>query len=383
MSQASPEPETEHSPPPTALPTPRGAHLEMIGAVLAGEGLERVAWIAAEHAGAPVAVVVPRVGKRVAAWADYERYVAARLAGSYPQRPVEIVAEVAIASGGQELGAVLMLGPGARRAGEYLHVAAVAALTEVAVNEARDETEQSLRASFLEELLTDDGLAPDEIIAGGRRLGCDLSGGAAAVCIEPPARARGRVLAAVATERPLALAQAVGGRVYALVPGSTDDAQRLARRLGSEAISGVSAHYKRPGDLRRAMHEAALVLEVKRTGGAAQGNGIGDGTYRLVSRVLARHPDDVRGLYRGTVAPIVAHDEQYDVDLVATLETYLGNDCDPLTTARKLNIQRHTVSYRLERVRELTGLDPSSPEDRERLSLGLKAYRIVAPGLPR
>jgi hypothetical protein len=44
---------------------------------------------------------------------------------------------------------------------------------------------------------------------------------------------------------------------------------------------------------------------------------------------------------------------------------------------------RHTVAYRLERVRELTGLDPVLSEDRERLGLGLKAYRIIAPRLPR
>ena len=37
----------------------------------------------------------------------------------------------------------------------------------------------------------------------------------------------------------------------------------------------------------------------------------------------------------------------------------------------------------LERVRELTGLDPMQSEDRERLGLGLKAYRIIAPRLPR
>jgi hypothetical protein len=42
-----------------------------------------------------------------------------------------------------------------------------------------------------------------------------------------------------------------------------------------------------------------------------------------------------------------------------------------------------TVAYRLQRVKELTGLDPFVSEDRERLSLGLKAYRIVAPALPR
>ena len=44
---------------------------------------------------------------------------------------------------------------------------------------------------------------------------------------------------------------------------------------------------------------------------------------------------------------------------------------------------RHTVAYRLDRVRELTGLDPTQSEDRERLGLGLKAYRIIAPRLPK
>jgi DNA-binding PucR family transcriptional regulator len=52
-------------------------------------------------------------------------------------------------------------------------------------------------------------------------------------------------------------------------------------------------------------------------------------------------------------------------------------------TASAIYAHRHTVSYRLERVRELTGLDPTSSEDRERLGLGLKAYRIIAARLPR
>jgi hypothetical protein len=50
---------------------------------------------------------------------------------------------------------------------------------------------------------------------------------------------------------------------------------------------------------------------------------------------------------------------------------------------RDLRPPPHTVAYRLERVKELSGLDPMQTEDRERLGLGLKAYRIIAPGLPR
>src|SRR3954464_4442315 len=96
---------------PDNLPSPRGAHLEMMGAVLAGDGLERVAEIATERAGSPVAVIVPRLAARVRGWEKLERYGGARVAGGKPDRPDEITAEVPISSGGKELGAVLLLGP--------------------------------------------------------------------------------------------------------------------------------------------------------------------------------------------------------------------------------------------------------------------------------
>ena len=44
---------------------------------------------------------------------------------------------------------------------------------------------------------------------------------------------------------------------------------------------------------------------------------------------------------------------------------------------------RHTVRYRLERVRDLTGLDVSSTDGREKLGLGLKAMRVLGIASPR
>ena len=368
---------------PESLPTPRGAHLEMVGAVLAGDGLERVAEIAAAHTGAAVAVIVPRLGAPHEGWATYERYVAAKLSGGKPPRPADVTAEVPITSGGQELGAVLMLDKGSADAGEYLHVAAVAALTEVAVAEARDETEQSLRGSFLEELMTRDDLEPGDVVRRARRLGTDLSEGAVAICASPGDRAPGRVIAAMVSECSGALAQVVGERVYALLPTSVEEARRVAARLGRQVTVGVSSRYTDPAEVRRALEEAELVLEVTAAGGNASEEEIGGGTYRLLFRVLASHPEEVRSFYADTVAPLVAYDEQYASDLVGTLDSYLAQNCNMNATAQAIHAHRHTVSYRLERVRELTGLDPFTSEDRERLGLGLKAYRIIAPRLPR
>jgi hypothetical protein len=365
------------------LPTPRGAHLEMVGAVLAGDGLERVAEIAAGHTGAPVAVIVPRLGAPVESWAAYERYVAKRLAGGKPERPRDVVAEVPIVSGGHELGAVLMMGRGGADAGEYLHVAAVAALTEVAVAEARDETEQTLRGSFLEELLTRDDLDPADVLRRAARLGCDLSGGAVGLCADPGERAPGRLLAGISGESPGSLAQAIDGRVFALLPGDVDAARRVATRLGRHATVGISSHHRDAADMRRALEEAELVLGVTAAGGGPPGEEIGGGTYRLLFRVLASHPEEVRSFYEDTIAPVVRYDEQYTTDLVGTLSAYLDQNCNMNATAQTIHAHRHTVGYRLERVKELSGLDPFTSEDRERLGLGLKAYRIIEPRLPR
>ena len=351
----------------------------MVGAVVAGEGLERVAEIAARHAGAPVAVIVPRVGVP-AVWARYERYVGSRLAGGRPERPADVTAEAAISSGGQDVGAVLLLGRGTADAGEYLHVAAIAALTEVAVAEARDETEQSLRGSFVEELLKRDDLAAADVVRRGRRLGTDLSGGAVALCAEPLEGTPGRIVASIASERPDALAQAVEGRVYALVPGSVEEARRLATRLGRRATVGISSRYTDPASLRRALEEAELVLKVSATGAVPEG-GVGESTYRLLFHVLASRPEEIESFYDDTVAALVAYDDQYSTDLVGTLESYLENNCNMNQTATSIHAHRHTVSYRLDRIRELSGLDPAKSEDRERLGLGLKAYRIIKPRL--
>jgi hypothetical protein len=355
----------------------------MVGAVLAGDGLERVAEIAASHAGAPVAVVVPRLGVPLEGWARYERYVGGRLAGGRPQRPEEITAEVPISSGGRELGAVLLLGPGTPDAGEYLHMAAIAALTEVAVVEARDETEQTLRGSFLEELLTRPDLDPVDVQRRAARLGCDLAGGFVALCANPNGRGPGRLVAALAAELPGALAQVVEDKVYALLPGAPEPARRAATRLGRHAEIGLSSYRTGAAEARRALEEAELVLGVTAAGGGPPGAEIGEGTYRLLFRVLASHPQEVRSFYEDTVAPLVRYDEQYATDLVGTVDAYLANNCNMNATAQAIHAHRHTVAYRLERVRELSGLDPLRSEDRERLGLGLKAYRIIAPSLPR
>jgi sugar diacid utilization regulator len=390
----------------------RAVHLAMVDAVLGGEGLARVAALAAEAAAAPVAVVVPRLGAAVvaptagdAALRALRRYVADRVRDRPARVPAGVAAEVPIAAGDELVGAVLLLdatataaaaaagaaGP-APEAAEFLHVAALAALTEVAVQEARVEVEENVRGSLLEDLRARPDLAAADLVRRAARLGCDLSQGAVALCAELTSDRPRHVVATIAEDVPGALAQHLDGRVYALLPAAgagpeaaLERARRAADRLRRHGAVGLSSLRADPAELAAALEEAELVLDVVRHSDGARwdGEGIGGGTYRLLFRVMASHPEEVRAFYEDTVAPLVRYDDQYRTDLVGTLAAYLAHNGNMNATAAAIYAHRHTVAYRLERVKDLTGLDPVLSEDRERLGLGLKAHRVLAPRLPR
>jgi sugar diacid utilization regulator len=378
----------------------------MLGAVLGGEGLEGVAEIASLETGGPVAIVLPARGLSASSSGavpkELVRYVDRRLQGADADPPDGIVVAVPVQAGADEIGAVVVMASnGTAPQGappidneEVARAAAFAAVAELAVTEARDEVEHDVRASLVEDLRAGkvEGAAVERRAA---RLGCELPRGALVLVAELRTQKPRGAAALVETEWPGALAEPIGERLFAILPATGGDepaerastnAHKLVLRLRSHGPAAVSSFYPDPGELHQALREAELILEVVRRDSRLAEQidaGAGDGVYRLLFRALVSDPEEVRSFYEDTVAPVVAYDRQYRSELLTTLEAYLAQDCNMNATARAIFAHRHTVAYRLERVRELTGLDPQISEDRERLGLGIKAYRILAPALPR
>ncbi len=178
-----------------------------------------------------------------------------------------------------------------------------------------------------------------------------------------------------------------------LVPGGDTAAGRRAaaavlRELeanlpGFAVTVARSRHTAEPADVHRAGAEALLAANVAEARGLAELSFEETGAYRLLLPAMSEDPRELQRFYDETVAPLVAYDEQYETELVRTLETFLDADGNVAKTAEKLFTHRHTIRYRLERVRELTGLDVCSTDGRERLSLGLKAMRVLGIVPPR
>jgi sugar diacid utilization regulator len=181
--------------------------------------------------------------------------------------------------------------------------------------------------------------------------------------------------------------------IKAVVPASegqvlTRAAQALAREL-TEALPGfrVTVAYSRwasdPTDLYRAGREALLAANVAEAEGHELLAFEDTGSYRLLLPAMSEDPAELERFYEETVAPLAAYDEQYDTELVATIEAYLENDGNVTPTAEQMFTHRHTIRYRLERVKELCGHDISSTEGREKLGLGLKSMRVLGIPSPR
>jgi sugar diacid utilization regulator len=276
--------------------------------------------------------------------------------------------------------------------------------SEVERVRAPDVASENAATDFLRLALARNQIPREELLARAAELSLELKDGASVIVARahPQApteegwRARARAVAergarAVVGRSIAALSEregALGVEILLLVPGGEEPvaaraADAVLREMQS-ALSGYTFALGRsriaedPGELARAAGEALLAANVAE-GGSQEGVLAFEqtGAYRLLLSAMSENPSELQRFYAETVEPLVAYDEQYETELLQTLETFLEADGNVAGTAQRLFTHRHTVYYRLERVRELTGLDVSSSDGREKLSLGLKAMRVL------
>ncbi len=258
-------------------------------------------------------------------------------------------------------------------------------------------------AAFLRTVSRGELAQRDDVLARAEELGLDLAAGASMVALRAHAlvpvddgwreRVLGIALRGARGASPLALAaaadhaDATGGEVVVLLPGGDEAlARRTTEAILQELGAALPGHtfavgvsrVADAGELARAGAEALLACNVAEGDPERPLLSFDDtGAYRLLLSAMSENPAELQRFYAETVEPLVAYDEQYETDLVATLDAFLDNDGNVAGTAQRLFTHRHTIRYRLERVRELSGLDVGSSDGREKLSLGLKAMRVL------
>jgi sugar diacid utilization regulator len=279
--------------------------------------------------------------------------------------------------------------------------------SEVERVRAPERASEVAASEFLRAILGRELTVREELLARAKELSLEIQDGASMIVARavPQAptdegwRARVRAIAergarAVVSRSIAALSEregagtAVGAEVLLLVPGGEEaTAARAAEAVLREMEAGLAGYTfalgrsriaEDPGDLPRAAGEALLAANVAQ--GGSDGAALAfeqTGAYRLLLSAMTENPAELQRFFAETVEPLLAYDEQYETELVRTLATFLEADGNVAGTAQRLFTHRHTIYYRLERVRELSGLDVSSSDGREKLSLGLKAMRVL------
>jgi sugar diacid utilization regulator len=392
---------------------------EVSDAVESGAGLPSVVRAAAHALSSSVVVLSPAGGILAAARLspEDERAILANEGATESH-------ELRVAD--QRCGELRIRPRGTPPAAAVVRMVATLIALEAERTQAPERASEAAVSDFLADLLSRRLTDRDNILARSGELGCDVTGGAGLIV----ARARpqhpeegdwrARVLttaergahsvdraslAAIielgpARPRPHGPGEAPRPArpdrdLVLLVPGVNPDLLRRAADAalkemeigltGFTVVMGLSRPTPDAADLHRAGAEALLAANVAEARGETSLPFDETGAYRLLLPAMSDDAAELRRFHEETVAPIINYDQQYESELVYTLESFLDADGSVAKTAERLFTHRHTIRYRLERIRDLSGLDVGSSDGRERLSLGLKAMRVLGiapPGGP-
>jgi sugar diacid utilization regulator len=395
--------------------------------LIAGLGAPGIAEAAAEVLGSPVAIVDEyldvlgtarltdaREEALGDAIEDARTHGPASLLGPFTRAGIKGAHIVELRSTGVDdlAGVLIAWGTKPGASDPALAALADALLVERRREDTRVDTEARLRGELIEELLAGEVVSRDSLVRRARHLGADLSGGAVALVgrLQDPhedlrvitdprliRRFMQQTRGVLELHWPKALVDWHEGLLVVLLPQRSEDAQgegpeelahTLARRLlaatgptvpGLTLTLALSRQQDDPERLGSAIDEAQLALSIgEKLGRAGEVVTFEEtGTYKLLFQVFADRPEELESFYEQTMAPLVRYDEQYQTELVGTVATYLDLDCNLAATAQTLYTHRHTIRYRLDRIAELAGLDIGKTDDREKLSLGLKAMRLL------
>jgi PucR family transcriptional regulator, purine catabolism regulatory protein len=156
-----------------------------------------------------------------------------------------------------------------------------------------------------------------------------------------------------------------GPELVLLLPGEEQPQTLLRHQVGATVLTyGLSELTEgpemAPQALRQAQHAIDLGIRLGRTGQTISYEELG--IYRLLFQIgdleqLWQFAEDVLG-------PLIEYEARHKVDLIGTLSVYLNQRESLKQTARILRVHVNTVTYRIQRIEQLTSLELANPDHR-------------------
>ena len=247
--------------------------------------------------------------------------------------------------------------------------------------------QEGARREFLADLLFGSDISSEDILRRAHTFGYDLSLSYAALvgCGPKQLEAKEATVAAAASAtvadgktEPIVLQK--GEHTIALIPvdPTTDPnamPEKLVAELNGEWCFGMGGPEPGLKGIRRAYLEAREALEI------GEALGMSGPVHRfddlLLYHFLRVEPALVDRFIEQTLGPLIEYDERRKGELIKTVEAYFSVDGSVKMAGQALFAHPHTVTYRLKQVESLTGWSLRDAEDKLRLQLALRAYRLA------
>ena len=380
-------------------------HARLTTVAVSGEGRDGIARAVHDLTGLPVAIE-DRYGN-LRAWAGphrpdpypkdpparREQLLARALREIHPIRDGGRVLALAHPQG-DVLGVILLVDPGATAGDQELmaleHGATILAM-ELARVRSLAESELRIRRDLVDDLLT--GTEEESALTRAAALGYDLQRPHRVLVVAGQSRSNDSDLLfqavrhAAREEGAGSLLAARGGQVVLLADAAVD-AERLRRVVlrelggsgsgGARTRIGVGEPCENVADFPRSYRQAKLALRLlavtERDDRVVRFDDLG--VYRLLAGI--EDPDEVERFVQHWIGTLLAYDEQRGADLVRTLGHYLDRGGSYDATSAALIVHRNTLKYRLQRIRQITGLDLSDPETCFNLKLATRAWQTLS-----
>ncbi len=230
---------------------------------------------------------------------------------------------------------------------------------------------------FIVRAIKEYAVSAEVLLDQGRYLGLDFSG---TFAVAAGAAASPHLLEA-AWQAVDALgdgcAAEIDGSIVVVSSRTEEDLLNAIHRAADGAVSAVWGTSRSRGGvegLRQAYREAVIARKIARITGKWSVSYSDAGPWATLAEVA-----DTRAATEycnRVLGPLEAYDQRRHLGLIATLEAFLQANGQISQAAERLNIHRNSMTYRLRRFEEISGLDLTSYEDLFKLQLALALRKL-------
>lgn len=158
-------------------------------------------------------------------------------------------------------------------------------------------------------------------------------------------------------------------------------AEKIIKHLENDlkevcCIIGLGRYYGETKDLWKSYREAVKAVQSQ---GSHRGNEMMHFDDLGILRILCfeEMEEELIQFYQETLHPLVLYDREKDSELVKTLEMYFQCGGNLKRVSEEMYTHYNTIIYRMQRIKEITGMDLEVPEMKMNLQVALKILQFL------